>query len=172
MASIPLLPDASLHLLCVAHFPQMTWDKATNLAAVARGGACSASGKWLILRTCRMMWCGGRGSKSLYGGFTWEKGERTVKTTSTWQANPIHPTNIGYLHHCYQCHNQNAEYVAVNSQNDINIPMLLYVIVQWIKSSQLNSPSPSTQWLSLCYVPLLTIPTTLSWNIFFGKARV
>lgn len=54
----------------------MTWDKATNLAAVARGGACSASGKWLILRTYRVMgW--GRGGKPLYRGCTWgESGGR------------------------------------------------------------------------------------------------
>lgn len=44
-ASIVPISSARMYLLCVAHFPQMTWDKATNLAAVARGGACSASGK-------------------------------------------------------------------------------------------------------------------------------
>ncbi len=46
MASIVSVPSAaSLHFLCVAQFPQMTWDKASNLAAVARGGACSAPGE-------------------------------------------------------------------------------------------------------------------------------
>lgn len=38
-ASIVPIRSAPLHLLCMAHFPDMTWDKATNLAAVARGGA-------------------------------------------------------------------------------------------------------------------------------------
>lgn len=38
-ASIAAILSAALQRLCVAHFPQMTWDRATNLAAVARGGA-------------------------------------------------------------------------------------------------------------------------------------
>lgn len=50
-AAIRPTPAAALRRLAVAHFPQMTWDKATNLAAVARGGACAASGCGLIQRT-------------------------------------------------------------------------------------------------------------------------
>lgn len=91
IAIVPI-PPASLHLLCLAHFPQMTWDKATNLAAVARGGACSASGEWLILRTHRVMgW--GRGGKRLYRNCTWgEGGEKKKKSAPT--PHPLHRTTV------------------------------------------------------------------------------
>lgn len=41
----------------------MTWDKATNLTAVARGGACAASGRGLIQRTYGAMGRVGEGSR-------------------------------------------------------------------------------------------------------------
>lgn len=62
-------PAAALRRLAVAHFPQMTWDKATNLAAVARGGACAASGRGLIQRTYSSNGLGGGGEPGqLYRG--------------------------------------------------------------------------------------------------------
>lgn len=62
-AAIRPTPAAALSRLGVAHFPQMTWDKATNLAAVARGGACAASGRGLIQRTYGAMGRVGEGSR-------------------------------------------------------------------------------------------------------------
>lgn len=64
-AAVRPTPAAALRRLAVAHFPQMTWDKATNLAAVARGGACAASGCGLIQRTYSSDGAGwGRGAKA------------------------------------------------------------------------------------------------------------
>lgn len=63
----------------------MTWDKATNLAAVARGGACTASGRGLIQRTYgvmgRVVGEGSRGScieavRKTIKGRGWKEGGR------------------------------------------------------------------------------------------------
>lgn len=95
--------SASLHLLCVAHFPQMTWDKATNLAAVARGGACSASGNWLILRTYKVMgW--GRGGKRLYRSCTWGEGKnKEYKPHIHCTEQMFHAIGMVYFHQCHHC---------------------------------------------------------------------
>lgn len=81
----------------------MTWDVATNLAAVARGGACTAPGQWEILRTYRVMgW--GKGGKRLYRSCTWREGGRGGGVQAL---HPLQRTTVSchgiYFHQCHHC---------------------------------------------------------------------
>lgn len=80
--------------VCVAHFPRLTLDKAANLTAVAKGGACSALSEWLIPQTYRVTgW--GRGSERPYKSCSWGQGKGEEGCMNPVTPNTVDPSLPG-----------------------------------------------------------------------------